>query len=236
MRAIRLSFFHMLKCIRQDRMLFAALLAPLLAGTAIKCAVPFAEAMLIRVTGERAVLSPYYGLFDIFFASIAPAMFCFIAAMIMLEERDDHIDRYLLVTGLGRNGYFLSRIVLPAFAAFLVTAALLPVFGLTGLSVAEIVFLSLPGALQGILIALLIVTVSSNKLEGMAVTKLASLILFGAIVPYFVPAPVRFCFFFLPSFWMGMAISEGKWFYMLPSVFAAGSWILLLWRNYSRKF
>ena len=32
MKAIRLSFFHMLKLIRQDRMLLAAGLAPLLAG------------------------------------------------------------------------------------------------------------------------------------------------------------------------------------------------------------
>lgn len=35
MRAIRLSFLHMLKLIRQDRMLLVAGLAPLLAGIAM---------------------------------------------------------------------------------------------------------------------------------------------------------------------------------------------------------
>ena len=133
MRAIRLSFLHMLKLIRQDRMLLVAGLAPLLAGIAIRYAVPLAESSLVRLTGAQAVLAPYYGLFDLFFVSLTPAMFCFIAAMVMLEERDDHIDRYLSATALGRNGYYISRIVLPALAAFAVTAILLPVFHLTPL-------------------------------------------------------------------------------------------------------
>lgn len=228
MRAIRLSFLHMLKFIRRDLMLFAAGLAPLLAGTAIHFGMPFLEKMLIRFTGLPSVLSPYYGLFDIFFASIAPAMFCFIAAMIILEERDDHIDRYLYVTGLGRNGYFVSRIVIPALAACVVTAALLPAFRLTALSVGAIISLSLTGALQGIIIALLIITLSSNKLEGMAVTKLSTLIILGAVVPYFVPVPFCFFLFFLPSFWMGMAILNVSFVYMPLSVLISSIWIIVL--------
>ena len=165
MRAVWISFSQMLKFVRQDRMLFAAGLAPLLAGIAIHFGVLFAENSLIHFTGLPAVLAPYYGLFDIFLASITPAMLCFIAAMVMLEERDDHIDRYLFVTGLGKRGYFLSRLILPALIAFVVTAASLPLFRLTALSAGTILFLSLAETLQGINIALLIVALSSNKLE-----------------------------------------------------------------------
>ena len=233
MRAVWLSFSQMLKFVRQDRMLLAAGLAPLLAGTAIHFGVPFAENLLIHFTDLPAVLAPYYGLFDIFLAAIAPAMLCFFAAMVMLEEHDDHIDRYLFMTGLGRKGYFISRLILPALIAFAVTAALLPVFRLTALSAGAILFLSLAGTLQGIIIALLIVALSSNKLEGMAVTKLSSLMMLGAVVPYFIPAPVSFCFAFLPSFWMGKAILENSLFYMLPTLLVAGTWILLLQRKIS---
>lgn len=231
MKAIRLSFFHMLKLVRRDRMLLAAALAPFLAGIAIHFGVPFVERFLMRFTGLPALLSAYYGLFDIFFSSITPAMFCFIAAMVMLEERDDHIDRYLFVTGLGQNGYFVSRIVLPALGAFAVTAMLLPVFHLTPLSAGAILLLSLAGTLQGIIIGLLIVTISSNKLEGMAVTKLSSLMMLGAVIPYFVPAP--FCFFlsFLPSFWMGNAMLEGRLLSLMPSLAAAVGWIAVLWNR-----
>ena len=203
MRAVRLSFLHMLRLIRQDRMLLAAGLAPFLAGLAMRFAVPLAESGLIRLTGTEAVLAPYYALFDLFFACLTPAMFCFIAAMVMLEERDDHIDRYLSATALGRNGYYISRIVFPAFGAFAVTVILLPVFHLSPLSAGVGLLLSLAGSLQGVIIGLLIVMISSNKLEGMAVTKLSSLMMLGAVIPYFVPAPFSLGFSFLPSFWMG---------------------------------
>lgn len=236
MRAIRLSFYHMLKFIRKDMMLFVAGLAPLLAGAAIRFGVPFAEKMLTRFTGLSAVLFPYYSLFDIFFASITPVMYCFISAMVMLEEHDDHIDRYLFVTGLGRNGYVVSRIVIPALFAFVVTAALFPVFRLTSLSVWAILLLSLTGTLQGIIIALLIVALSTNKLEGMAITKLSSLMMFGAVLPYFVPAPFAFFLSFLPSFWVGMAIRNDALFYMLPSVLIAGGWIVILQVKINKKF
>lgn len=229
MRAVRLSFLHMLRLIRQDRMLLAAGLAPFLAGLAIRFAVPLAESGLIRLTGTEAVLVPYYALFDLFFASLTPAMFCFIAAMVMLEERDDHIDRYLFVTGLGRNRYFVSRIGFPALAAFAVTDILLPVFHLSPLSSGVGLLLSLAGSLQGVIIGLLIVMISSNKLEGMAVTKLSSLMMLGAVIPWFVPAPFSFGFSFLPSFWMGKAMTEGSLLDLLPSIAAGGCWITVLW-------
>ena len=231
MRVIGLSFLHMVKLIRQDRMLLAAGLAPLLAGTAIRYGVPLAEDGLVRLTGTQAVLVPYYALFDLFLASLTPAMFCFIAAMVMLEERDDHIDRHLSATALGKNGYFVSRILLPALAAFAVTAMLLPVFHLSPLPARAILLLSLVGTMQGIIIGLLIVTISSNKLEGMAVTKLSSLMMLGAVIPWFVPVPFSFAFSFLPSFWMGKAMAEGSLFYLLPSIAAAGCWIAVLWNR-----
>lgn len=236
MRGIRLSFFLMVKLIRKDRMLFAAGLAPLLAGSAIRYGIPPAEDCLIRLTGMGAVLSPYYGLLDIFFGSLTPAMFCFIAAMVMLEERDDHIDRYLFATTLGKSGYYVSRIGIPALAALAVTAILLPVFRLTDLSAGATLFLSLAGTLQGVIIALLIVTISTNKLEGMAVTKLSSLMILGAAIPYFVPSPYYFGFAFLPSFWMGKAMIDGEITSLLSSVGiagaeAAGLWILQKIKN-----
>ena len=89
MRTILSSFLQMIKFVRKDKMLFAAMIAPLLAGIAIHFGVPVAEKELIHMTGIQAVLSPYYGLFDVFFAMITPVMFCFIAAMVMLEEHDD---------------------------------------------------------------------------------------------------------------------------------------------------
>ena len=155
--------------------------------------------------------------------------------MVVLEEHDDHIDRYLFVTGLGRNGYFISRIVLPTFFAFVITVALLPVFGLTELSVVEILFLSLAGSLQGIIIALIIVPLSTNKLEGMAVTKVSSLLMLGAFVPYFVSGPLQYGVSFLPSFWMGKALAEQEPLSMILTIVVAGIWLVVMKERYDRR-
>lgn len=235
MKAVRLSFLHMLKFIRHDMMLFAACFAPPLAGTVFKLAIPFIEKILTKCTGAASVLFPYYGIFDLFFSMLAPTMFCFIAAMIMLEEHDDHIDSYLFVTALGRTGYILSRIFMPSVIAFIFTAALLPIFSLTSLSTAMIVFLSITGTLQGIIIALLIVTLSTNKLEGMAITKLSTITILGILIPYFVPYPLCYILSFLPSFWTGKAVYEHKLIYMLPSIFTAFIWIYILLRKFNKK-
>lgn len=76
------------------------------------------------------------------------------------------------------------------------------------------------------IIGLLIVRISSNKLEGMAVTKLASLMMLGAVTPYFVPAPFSFGFSFLPSFWMGKVVMEGSLLDLLLSIAVAGLYLL----------
>ena len=91
MRTIRISFLHMLKFVRKDKMLFAAMIAPVLAGIAIHFVIPVAEKELTAMTGKAAVVAPYYSLVDVFFASLTPVMYCFIAAMVVLEEHDDNI-------------------------------------------------------------------------------------------------------------------------------------------------
>jgi len=236
MRVIWLSFLHMLKFIQRDMMLFMAGIAPFVAGTTIHFGVPILEKILVHMTGFPSVLSPYYGLFDIIFAFIAPTMFCFVVAMIMLEEHDDSIDRYLYVTGLGRNGYFVSHIILPALASFIITVILLPVFQLTTLSLWAVLSLSATGTLQGIIIALLIVTLSKNKLEGMAVAKISSTIILGTVSPYFFQSSFIYFLSFLPSFWIGKAMHDQNLVYMLSAILIAGSWILILRKLFNRKF
>ncbi len=222
------SFVHMLKFVKADMMLLAAGISPFMIGAVIRFGIPFCEKLLTEFTKTPEILGPYYSLFDILYAAITPVVFCFVTAMVMLEEHDDHIDRYLFVTTLGRGGYFASRIGLPSLIAFVVTAALLPVFALSDLSVAEIVFLAIAGTLQGITIALIVVGFSANKLEGMALTKISSLLMLGAIAPYFIPAPYGYLLSFMPSYWTGMVITEKSPVFMAPSIVVAAVWIAVL--------
>ena len=235
MRAIRLSFFQMLAYMRRDMMLFAACLAPILMGLLFRFAIPLLEAALTDWFHVSAIISPYYALIDIFFAMLSPVMFCFVSAMVSLEEADEKTAAYLFVTPLGRKGYLAARFCIPSAAAFLVTVALLPFFELTSLSVVDIVLLAAVGTLQGIIISLLILTFSSNKLEGMAVTKLSALVIFGAAIPFFIKHNIQYVLFPLPSLWIGKAIFENMPFYMLPAFALSAMWICFLLKRYLRK-
>ena len=158
-----------------------------------------------------------------------------VSAMVSLEEADEKTAAYLFVTPLGRNGYLAARFCIPSAAAFLITLALLPVFKLTSLSPADIVLLAAGGALQGIIISLLILTFSSNKLEGMAVTKLSTLMILGAVIPFFVKHNIQYVVSPLPSFWIGKAILENMLIYMLPAFVLSAVWICFLLKRYLRK-
>ena len=235
MRAIRLSFFQMLAYMRRDMMLFAACLAPILAGVLFRFGIPLLEAVLTDWFHMPAIISPYYALIDILFAMLSPAMFCFVSAMVSLEEADEKTAVYLFVTPLGRNGYLAARFCVPAVAAFLVTIVLIPIFKLTSLSLVDILLLAAGGAVQGIIISLLILTLSSNKLEGMAVTKLSSLMIFGAVVPFFIKHNAQYVISPLPSYWIGKAICENILLYMLLAFVLSAIWICFLLKRYLRK-
>lgn len=235
MRTVWRSFIRMLSSIYQDKMLLAMCFIPLLCGAAFKLGIPALEKNLSVWLSRPLILPPYYALFDLIFSMLTPVMFCFAAAMAMLEERDNRIAASLIVTPLGKWGYLLSRFGIPSAASFLLTAALLPLFRLTALSFGSVLFLSLTGAAQGILIALMIVLLSSNKLEGMAAAKLSTLVLLGMFAPYFADGGMQYLFAPLPSFWIGKAANETHFIYPLMAILTLAAWIGLLLKRYMKK-
>lgn len=235
MKAIRLSFMQMLACIWRDMMLAAACATPLLIGLVFRLGIPALEAALTARLGAGELIAPYYRLVDIFYSMIAPVMFCFVTAMTTLEEKDNGIAAYLFVTPLGRTGYLVSRFGIPTLVAFVVTLGLMPIFSLSGLGIGDIVFLAASGALQGLLVALIIITASSNKLEGMALAKLSTIIMLGAVLPYFLSGGIVYAFSLLPSLWIGLAMREGKAEYMPVAIVLSLVWIFALIKRYLRK-
>ena len=156
MKAIRLSFFQMAAAMRRDMMLFVSCFAPILAGFFFRFVIPFIEAALTDSFHMAEIISPYYKLVDILFAMLPSTMFCFVSAMVSLEERDEKTAVYLFITPLRKTGYIIARFGVPSVIAFLATIILLPVFKLTPLSPITILLLAAGGALQGIIISLLI--------------------------------------------------------------------------------
>lgn len=235
MKAIRLSFFQMLTYMRRDMILFVVCFTPVPLGFVFRFAIPFLEAGLTDWFHVSSIITPYYALIDIFFAMVLPTMFCFVSAMVSLEEADEKTAAYLFITPLEKNGYLAARFCIPSIAAFLVTIVLLPIFKLTSLSPVEIILFAAGGTLQGVIVSLLILTISSNKLEGMAVSKLSGLMILGAAAPFFIHDNMQYVLFPLPSFWIGKAVCENMLLYIFPAFILSAIWIYILLRRYLLK-
>ncbi|MDO5293688.1 MAG: ABC transporter permease [bacterium] len=226
------SFVAFLKQISQDYMLFAAVFAPLLAGMFIRFGVPFAEELLIMQFHRSTVLSPYYKMIDLLLSMVTPLMAGFISAMVMLGEKDDCIISYLAVTPLGKKGYLISRLLIPSLFAAVIGFVICILFQISTLSPWTLAIISIFTTALGGIICLFIVSMSSNKVEGMAIGKLSGIVLLGVFVPFFFHSWVQYIAVILPSYSIGKYVTtgEGKW--LVTGGFLTLFWFILLYRRF----
>jgi len=235
MRAIVISFKQMLRQMKRDMMLTVILFVPFLTGVIFRFAIPVAERLLTDYLGLDTVLSPYYALFDLFLVLITPSMFNYVVAMVMLEEADDHIITCLSVTPLGKAGYMFSRLGITGLISFPVSLLAGLIFQLSETDALMLTGVALAGTIQGVIVALLIVALSTNKVEGMAVGKMASVFSLGALVPYFVVGKVQYLFSALPSFWIAKSMQSNNYLFLLASILFATFWMVFLYKKFKKK-
>lgn len=235
MKAIYICFLQMIRQLKQDAMLIIIALVPLLAGTFFRFTIPFIEKVITGYFGVDAILAPYYELVDLFLIILTPSMFNYVAAMVMLEETDDHLVSYLAVTPLGKTGYLLSRLGVIALISFLASILVSALFQLSNVNILMFICIALAGTVQGVIIALLIVTLSTNKVEGMAVGKMATFFTVGVLAPYFITGKIQYILSILPSYWMAKAIQSNNYLALLISILLGGLWITLLSKKFIKK-
>lgn len=139
---------------------------------------------------------------------IAPVALClpayligWVSGFLFLEDRDEGTLTAIDITPVGKVGFVSYRMV---FTVLLTVAVTL--FG-AWLVVPEIgwglaALLSILIALQAVSVALALPALARNKVEGLAITKLANL---AAVAPLLaiVPSPLRYLAGIVPSFWVG---------------------------------
>ena len=221
MKKILSSAIQVFKQIKSDPMMFAACFTPFIMGALIKFGIPFFE----RIT--KFSLQGYYPIFDL--------LLSFAFAMITLEEIDDKVSRYFSITPLGKAGYLFTRLVVPAIISAVIAFIVLLLFSLEKLPTRMMIGLALLGSVQAIIVSLMIITLSGNKLEGMAVTKLSALTLLGIPVPFFIDSYYQFAVGFLPSFWVAKAVQNEAVLYFPIALVVALIWYYFLIKRLFRK-
>lgn len=229
-----ISFRQLIHQIAKDAMLFLACISPLLFGLFIRFCIPFAENLLIEHF-DKVILLPYYLMFDLFLAVLTAAMFSFVSAMVILGEIDDGITSYLAITPIGKSGYLVSRLVFPMISSFFMSIVALLAFSLTKPSYSMIVIISIMASIFGFIMSMIVVSMSTNKVEGLAVMKLSNILTIGIIAPFLVSEKFQIIFFLFPSFWISKFVIENKVFDFVVFIVVSMVWVLLLLKKFMRK-
>lgn len=231
MKALLSSLGLFIRQIYSDSMLLLIQAAPILAGLVFKYAVPFAA----EYFGIVHHLEPYYLLFDVMYAMLMPYMLCFASALIILSEIDDAISAYLFVTPLGKKGYVISRLIFPAGIGFLCNLLFIPLFSLTDLSGIQILVLSFLAACNALITALFTVSFAGNRVEGMGLAKISTIILLGAFVPFFIRGYTAYVFYIFPSYWLAQYLLSKSFWNVLWCIITIIVWIRILYSMFNRK-
>lgn len=174
-----------------------------------------------------------YALFTlIFLAAVIPLLIGTLTGLLMLDERDEQLIAVLSVTPLTRRGYLLYRLLLPTALCLIWSTIFLAFSGLSTFRLASVYSLVLL-ALEAPWFALLLVSFASNKVEGLAYSKLGGLLIGGPIAAYFVAGGWQWLGAWIPTYWAAKPLLLGASGdqHLSGGSFAAGLLfhLLLLW-------
>ena len=235
MKKVWIMFCQMVKQISRDLMLLMICIAPVLCGMLFKFAVPFIEHLLCSYFHQSEIIAPYYYVCDWLLAVLPGMMFAFVGGLVALGEIDDKIAGYMAVTPAGNAGYLMSRLGIPSLISMVVSIMVIMVFGISHMDAADIMVLSAGSSILGIITALLVIALSTNKVEGMAIGKLAGVVSVGMFVPIVFHAPGQYLAGVLPSFWIGKYLLEGHLINLFGFIVADLVWIYFLVKKYKRR-
>lgn len=146
MKAVTLNFSQMLRQMKNDPMLLVLTFVPALVGLLFRFGIPFAEMQLTSYFALEYVISPYYGLLDLFLVIMTPTMFNFVVAMVVLEEGDERIISYLAVTPLGKKGYLFSRFGITGILSLVLSISVFALFHLVHINIGMLMGLAIISA------------------------------------------------------------------------------------------
>ncbi len=235
LRLLRRSLGRLVSEISSDAMLALCFVAPFLAGAAFRLALPLANRLVAERFGLPESVSPFFPLADLFVGFLTGYMVSFASAMVMLEERDNGTASYLAVTPLGRTGYLFSRLIVPLAATVPLTSLVLALFRTSALSLPALIVVSVALVPVSLCVALFVVSFSGNRVEGLALGKLAGLILASLAVPFAVKDPIAYAAGVFPAFWVSDFIVRGSWLSVAAFAACSAAWLVPLWARFTRS-
>jgi hypothetical protein len=156
---------------------------------------------------------PIAGKFSVvfmFFSIAIPMIYSFIVAFLILDERDEHLLTVLRVMPISRNNYLIYRMFFMSLFAFIALLIFPPLSGLvdgTEFSYIPYIPAAILFALFTPVIALLVSSFATNKVQAFAIFKIGGTIFMLPIFAFFLNlGNLKYIFSPIPNFWSLMTL------------------------------
>lgn len=234
MRATLKVFLIGFRVMLRDPIMLVLIPAPFLVGVTFHFFLPIVNQFLVQQFS--IAINNYYALTDGLMLLLAPTLLTISSAFLLLEECDEGISGYYQITPSGRLHYLMARIGIPALWGFINSILLGIVFTLSSLTFLSLFAISFIASLFSCAVAMMIVAFATNRVEGLAISKLTGITMIGPLIPWFIFDSWRWFLGFLPTYWLGQLTREDLFgVSFLAGVFTSFLWIALFTRKFLTK-
>jgi fluoroquinolone transport system permease protein len=188
-----------LHSIRRDPMLKWVIAFPIPIILVLRFGLPALQARLLEVFVFD--ISPYYVLFASFITLAMPLLIGMVVGFLLLDQKDDNTLLALQVTPVSLNGYLLYRILTPLVLSVITAVLVIKASGMVEIGWLALTTAALAAAPAAPLAALFLASFASNKVQGFALSKGASVILVPPLIAYFVDSGWQWAFALVPTYW-----------------------------------
>jgi len=186
-----------LRRIRRDPMLVMMFVSPLLGALAMRPLWPWTVQR--ATTLQPAVIE---GLFTAVLLLVTPLMFGFVVGLMLLDDRDEGALAAVALTPTGRPGFLMRRLALPVLWCVPVSFAVTWLAGLPLVHPLRFTAIAGLAGLETPLLALFMTAFGGNKLEGIAMSKVASALLTWGGLALLLEPPLNWSGAPAPGWWL----------------------------------
>ena len=161
--------------------------------------------------GDSFALAANFSVIFLFFTLLIPLIFSFLAAFLILDERDEHLLTVLRVMPISRNSYLIYRMFFISLFSLIVLLLFPPLSGL--IDTTQFTYFSyIPVAVLFSFftpfLALLVASFATNKVQAFAIFKIGGTVFMLPIFAFLLNlGDLKYIFSPIPNFWSIMALN-----------------------------
>lgn len=196
------------KNIRHDPMLLLAFIGPIILITVYQVGGPIALSFFQQKFDFN--IAVYSKIIFLVFLLLLPLLTGMVGGFLMLEERDLQLISYYSITPLGKKGYLFYRLISPFVMTIVAVFLFFRLASVVEVSILWSVIIACIVSLLAPLFSLFLVAYATTRVDGFALSKMASFLITAPFILFFVPKGMQWLAGVLPTFWIVKFI-ESVW-------------------------